>query len=240
MKELSQKILKPIKEEKGNFRVLFTALSVILLAFFVLLNAMATTDEAKVAQAVKSIRGSFGVLPANLQWLMGSAPRLPIDVGILAIPELEVHTLSREFENFIMDQEMGKDFGLFSSKRGTTILLSEKVGFRGGSAELETPMFPVLEKLASVIKQSGRYVHIEGHTDNVPISTPQYRSNWELSSARAFSILNYLVKTGEVRPSQIAAAGFGDSRPRFASDNPLDRSRNRRVEIIILNNEKDF
>ncbi len=236
-KKLFHRILQLIKEEKGNgFTVMFTSLSVILLAFFVLLNTMSTVDERKVAKAVHSIRGSFGVLSSDIRWLMGLKPKLSSDFEILAIRELEVHFLSRELESFIMRKEMGMDFSIFTTKEGTIISLSEKVGFQPGRAELEPSMLPILNKIAVLINRAGRSVHIEGHTDNIPINTKKYQSNWDLSTARAVNILKYLVEKAGVDPKKIAAAGFADTRPLFLNDTSLNRSLNRRVDIVILKN----
>tara|TARA_B100000959_G_C14984105_1_gene624812 strand:- start:1528 stop:2256 length:729 start_codon:yes stop_codon:yes gene_type:complete len=238
IKKLFHRILQLIEEEKGGaFIVMFTSLSVILLAFFVLLNSMATIDEKKVTRAVKSIRGSFGVLSSDIRWLMGTKPKLSSEFEILAIKELEVHSLSRELENFIMRKEMGKDFGFFTSKEGTIISLSEKVGFSPGKAELEPPMLPILNKIAELIKRTGKTVHIEGHTDNIPIKTKKYQSNWDLSTARAVNILKYFVEKRGIDPTKIAATGFGDVRPLFLNDTSLNRSHNRRVDIVILDNK---
>lgn len=240
-KKLINRILQLIKEEKGNgFIVMFTSLSVILLAFFVLLNAMATVDEKKVEKAVQSIRGSFGVLSSDLRWLMGTQPKLSSEVEILAIKELEMRNLSRKLEEFIMREDMGTDFGLFTTKEGTIISLSEKAGFLPGSADIERPMLPVLDKIAELINRTGMVAHIEGHSDNIPIKTKQFQSNWELSTARAINILKYLVEEGQINPTKIAAAGFGDTRPLFPNDTSLNRSHNRRVEVVLLKNENEF
>lgn len=238
--KLTQKILRIIKEEKGDsFTVLMTALSVNLLAFFVLLNSLATIEKDKVAKAVKSIRGSFGVLPADFKSLIGIKPKMSQGFKILAIPELEMRTLSRELEKFIMLENKGKDFGFFSSDQRTIISFSEKAGFHSGSAELEPSMLSVLDKIAEIIKKSDSSVHIRGHTDNIPI-TKKYPSNWELSSARAVNTLKYIIERGGIDPAKIAAAGFGDSKPLFANDTLKNRSRNRRVEIILLKDKNEF
>lgn len=238
--KLIQRILQIIKEEKGDaFVVLMTSLSVILLAFFVLLNSLATIEKEKITKAVKSIQGSFGVLPADFKSLIGIKPIISNDLKILSIPELEMRTLSREFEKFVMRENKGKDFAFFPSDQRTIISFSEKSGFRSGSAALEPSMLPILDKIAEIIKKSDSSVHIRGHTDNMPISQ-RYRSNWELSAARAVNTLRYIVEKNKVDPAKIAAAGFGDSRPLFANDTLKNRSRNRRVEIILLKDKNEF
>lgn len=230
-----------IKEENGDgFIILMTSLSVILLAFFVLLNSLAVSDQEKIDKAVKSIRGNFGALPSSLAALVGINTSITSDSEVLAIPELEMHLLSRELEKFIMRENLGEDFGLYSSKKGTVITFSEKVGFDFGSAELEPSMLPILDEIAETIKQSGRFVLVEGHTDNSPIKTKKYQSNWELSTARAVNILRYLAEKRNVDPSKLAASGLGDSRPLLADDTPLNKKINRRVEIVILKDKRDF
>lgn len=230
-----------IKEENGDsFIVLMTALSIILLAFFVLLNSLADSDQDKIDKAIKSIRGNFGVLPSSLAALVGINTRITSDSKVLVIPELEIHLLYRELENFILEANLGKDFGLYSSTKGTVITFSEEVGFNFGSAELEPSMLPILDKIAETIKQSGRFVHVEGHTDNSPIKTKKYQSNWELSTARAVNILRYFAEKRNVDSSKLAASGLGNSRPLFANDTLLNKKRNRRVEIVILKNKREF
>lgn len=239
--KFTPKKIQLIKEENGDsFIVLMTALSVILLAFFVLLNSLADSDQEKIDKAVKSIRGNFGALPSSLRALVGINTKVAPDSEILAIKELEMYLLSRELEKYILRENFGNDFGLYSSPKGTVITFSEKVGFDFGSAELEPSMFPILDKIAETIKQSGRLVHVEGHTDNSPIKTKKYQSNWELSTARAVNILRYLAEKRNVDPSKLAASGLGDSRPLLADDTPLNKKRNRRVEIVILKNKREF
>lgn len=241
--KLISKILQLGKEENGktdSFVVLMTALSVILLAFFVLLNSLATIDNDKTKKAMKSIKGSFGVLPNDLKSLIGIKPRVSPDMEVLGIPELALRLLSRELEELILEEDMGKDFGLFSSKQSTIISFSEKVSFRSSKAELEPAMFPVLDKVAAIIKKSGMVVHVKGHTDNAPMNTGKYQSNWELSIARAVNTLKYLVEKGRVDSSKIAVTGLAESRPLFANDTSLNRSRNRRVEIVLLENKKEL
>ncbi len=239
-KKLLKRVLQLIKEEKGDFKVLMTALGIILLAFFVLLNSLATIEKEKTEMAAESIKKSFGVLPGDLKSMIGIGQRPSTEIKVLGIPELETHLLSRELEKHIMREKLGKDFGFFTSDQKTTFSFSEKAAFGSGSAELGAPVFSILNKIAVIINRAGGVVHIEGHTDNVPISTRKYQSNWELSTARAVNTLKYLVEKGKVDPTKVAAAGLGDSRPIFKNDSLLNRNRNRRVEIILLTNQREL
>ena len=88
-------------------------------------------------------------------------------------------------------------------------------------------------KVSSIIRRFNRNIRVEGHTDNRPIATGRYPSNWELSTARATQVVKYLIDPGGIVPSRLSAAGYGDSKPRVDNDTVENRSKNRRVEIIL-------
>jgi chemotaxis protein MotB len=105
--------------------------------------------------------------------------------------------------------------------------------FSSGSAALFPEARPVLETLSEILRDLPVRVHVEGFTDNVPISTPTFPSNWELSGARASSVIRLFVENG-LNPAKMAAVGFGEHRPVSDNDTPEGRSQNRRVTIVIL------
>lgn len=105
--------------------------------------------------------------------------------------------------------------------------------FASGSARLEQTALAVLEKLAEILRGFPNPIEVEGFTDNLPISTPAFPSNWELSAARAASVVHLFMNQG-VRPGRMAAIGYGEHRPIADNDTPEGRNRNRRVVIVIL------
>jgi chemotaxis protein MotB len=105
--------------------------------------------------------------------------------------------------------------------------------FQSGSAEIDRRAIPALESLVRPLKEFPNDVIIEGHTDNVPIHGGQYRSNWELSVARAVSVINFLTAKG-INPKKLVAGGYGEYHPAFPNDTPEHRARNRRIEITIV------
>lgn len=115
---------------------------------------------------------------------------------------------------------------------------SEGVLFESGSAELKSDILPLLDIIANSLSFYRGLIMVEGHTDNVPISTARYPSNWELSTARAVSVLKYWTDNEMVLPSDIVAAGYADTRPIDTNETPEGRSKNRRVEILILGRDK--
>jgi chemotaxis protein MotB len=109
--------------------------------------------------------------------------------------------------------------------------------FESGSAELFPEALPVLGELAEILKDLPVRVHVEGFTDDLPISTPVFPSNWELSAGRASSVLRLLADRG-LDPTRMAAIGFGEHRPITANDTPEGRQQNRRVIIVVLADQR--
>ncbi|KLU21292.1 motility protein B [Caballeronia mineralivorans PML1(12)] len=119
------------------------------------------------------------------------------------------------------------------SARGVEIEINAKILFRSGEAHLMQDSDAVLDQVATALKEhSAQQILVEGHTDSVPISTTKYESNWELSSARAGSLVRFLVDRG-IEPHRLAAIGRADNIPAVMGDDPLARAANRRVVIVV-------
>lgn len=117
--------------------------------------------------------------------------------------------------------------------RKIIIRIKEKGSFASGSAVLNPKYRDVLEEVAGVVARQPGMVSIQGHTDNIPIRTQRYRSNWDLSAARASSVAMELLASGALEPKRIAVTGLAETRPLASNNNAADRARNRRVEIVL-------
>lgn len=95
-----------------------------------------------------------------------------------------------------------------------------------------------MNELLKIIEAHHCRVRVEGHTDNVPIFTERFDSNWELSTARAVRIVKYLIQEGNIAPGRLSAVGYGELRPLVQNDTPEHRARNRRVEIVLVKSEE--
>ena len=115
-----------------------------------------------------------------------------------------------------------------------TIRLSEGVLFDEGSAIIKADSAQTLDILADELKKNNKQIQIEGHSDNLPVVGGKYSSNWELSSARAINILNYLISKG-VDKTRLSAIGYADNKPVAQNNTEEGRSKNRRVDIVIIN-----
>jgi len=120
-----------------------------------------------------------------------------------------------------------------STKRGVVINISASSLFKTGEAEIQPGALEVLQQVAAVLGNEELPIEVEGHTDDIPIMTAQFPSNWELSSARASSVVRMLVNSG-VSEQRLAAVGLASNRPLVPNDTAENRDRNRRVSITIL------
>jgi len=149
--------------------------------------------------------------------------------------EQELQGLMSVISKYVSDNQLDDQIFVADKPQGISITLSDQFVFDAGRADLKSASGPVLAKLASLFKNLGTTVSIEGHTDNVPItSSSQYQDNWELSGARALSILRFFLEQENLNPDGFQYAGYADTRPAGDNTTTLGRQSNRRVQIIVL------
>lgn len=119
-------------------------------------------------------------------------------------------------------------------RRGLVVSIRESGTFEVGSADLSTAAQRLMSRLAMPLVGIPNPIRIEGHTDNVPIHTARYGSNWDLSTTRAVNVVAFLVQDIGLEPARLSAAGYSEFHPRFPNDSAVNRARNRRVDMIIL------
>lgn len=138
----------------------------------------------------------------------------------------------------VMREEISKGTVEVETQEETiTIRIKDKGSFESGSAELNYDFIPVIDLIRDVLVGIEGTISVEGHTDNVPIESSRFRSNWQLSSARAISVAEELFSTGQLDQGRFAVTGYSDTRPLVPNDTPFNHATNRRVEIIIKQND---
>ena len=226
MKKKKKKQEEP--EKKDLFIVGFTALSLILLAFFICLNSMATLTEEKVQNGIYSVKTAFGVLP-------GSRPGFgnrPVPVETYSVEGITEELIDRFLEG-INSLNLGDNVFLGVISRGLVLSLSGDILFPKGSTKLNPKAIPLLHKAAEMIKSCSNRIRIEGHADNTPIKGGRFSSNFELSAARAISVLRYFIEVEKLPENRFYAVGCGQYRPLFPNDTPEHMAKNRRVWIVF-------
>jgi chemotaxis protein MotB len=203
----------------------------LLLTFFILMFAMSSINEQKFLQAANSLAKHLGVLDKNV----GIIGELSPAIGTTGIAREQVDMVeSMEQIANVFQQEDLQDVTEVSVMGPGEVLIrmGDQVLFAPGESNLKPLALRVLAGIATSIGGKTRTVYVEGHTDNVPINTPEFPSNWELSTERALSVVRLLEAEG-VPPEQLAAVGHRQYVPLETNDTPEGRAKNRRVELYI-------
>lgn len=245
---MSKKSIRRSEASGGNsagWLTTFNDLVTLLMVFFVLLFTMSTIDTRKMKDFQYALQSGLGVLREGSQVSVSVKETQPISDMAHSLTQAEEET---EPEEEVIKQpeieralsEFFADLGIqvTYSNQGARITLEDCLLFDFGKADINATGFPFLNEIAALIHKVPYPVRIEGHTDNVPIHTKRFASNWELSIARAVNVVKYLVDVGRVNPKRLSAVGYGDSRPVTLNTTPVDRAKNRRVEILLVTEGK--
>lgn len=204
----------------------------LLFAFFVTMYAISNVDKRKLSDMVESMQQAFD---ARRMPMPKNSPR---DKEIKDAPKADpgsLDDLQQQLAERLRSQIAGGLVGLEIDPRGLVITIREAGTFGTGRADLSDAARTVLGEVASALVAIPNPVRVEGHTDDVPIHTERFRSNWELSTARATTVVAFLVQEQGMQPWRMSAAGYGEFHPRAKNTDDATRSQNRRVDIIILN-----
>ncbi len=206
----------------------------LLLTFFVLLLTMASMDPTKFVQAKTSIESAFG-------WSTKAAP-VPFSIPILPSPPKSQYTPIprqsplQQFKRIKTDLEMTKlDKQVEAIQRDNDSIIlriHDNVLFEQGKTELNPASYPILRKVADIIRPLPMTMRIEGHTDSTPVGVGK-GSNWDLSVARAVSVMAFYQRGELFGQDRMSAAGYGDSRPLAPNTTSENKAQNRRVDFII-------
>jgi len=201
----------------------------LLFALFVTMYAVSTVDADKLAPAASSMRSAFDGETRQT----GPVP-IP-DLGeIVAQAPPDADRVRDELARVLADAIAAGRLELIEDARGLVVSLPERATFAPASTEMTPVALELIARVAAAVQPFDRPLRIEGHTDNVPIHTREFHSNWELSTARAATVIRFLIERVAFDPRRLSAAGYGEFHPRVANDSPENRARNRRVDIVIL------
>ncbi len=243
VRALSSPLGSEKKGKKGSpgWMATFADLVTLLMCFFVLLFAMSTTQQETYKELVKSLRSALGAqaVPESgtregltMHAVPSEEPSENQQIDELGgMIEKEMEEIVSEVRELVLFNKLGGEVSVTKTEEGVVITLSDLLLFPKGGTELAPKGLDILRKVASVLSRLAYHVKIKGHTDSSPISSAQYPSNWELSSARASTVVRLLVQNG-VPPQYISAEGYAHYHPVATNDTEQGRAFNRRVEIV--------
>lgn len=199
----------------------------LLFAFFTTLYAISTVDDAKLSRVAVGLQEGLHS-PASVRDAHGAIPTTGL--SLLTQEQLDARV--------VLERDMAEDLRsgrmeLLEDGRGLVLSIPEASAFVSGSAELSDASQQAIARLAASLRELRNPVLIEGHTDDVPIHTVRFASNWELSTARATAVVQWLIERGGVDASRLSAAGYGEFHPRVPNESAQARARNRRVDVVI-------
>lgn len=230
----------------------FSDLMSLLLTFFILLFSMSSVSEERFRDAAQSLQmalvgsSSDSILDGNgeiIGDLVGDVnpeeivvEEVPVDPNY--IPE-EVIALYNTVNGFLEEEGLNADVTLSRDQEGVYIDIQEAILFDSGHATLKAAGSETLGQLAELFTLFDNEIIIEGYTDDVPMHSIEFPSNWELSTGRALSVLRYLSETYDISPSRLSARGYGEHRPIVPNDSDENRALNRRVNIAIVHDDRE-
>lgn len=211
--------------EKDRYLITYADVITLLLGLFIILYAISNIDLQKYEKIKIALDKSFGGSTAAV---IGISDKVP-EINVQPVDELK-----NKLATLIVQNDFGKYVQLEENERGITIHILEEILFSSGSADLSQGSLSMLNKISAVLIELPNDIRIEGHTDNVPISSGQYRSNWHLSVARALNTAYYLISSQRINPERVSIVGFSEYKPIASNETVSGRAHNRRVDIVIL------
>lgn len=198
-------------EEVSQWQTIYCSLMLLLVVLFVMLIAYSSIDGDRMMrlQIIRSVEPAVPVQPQGLGQAMQSLQQMTDDFGMKNV------------------------FSIQKIEDGFKAVIPNPVLFASGDAILDKAVFPLLDGIIKIARSNDLAIQVEGHTDNVPIETREFPSNWELSTMRAVNILRYLQQAGGIPSTRLVAIGFAQYRQVADNATPEGRRKNRRIEIIF-------
>jgi chemotaxis protein MotB len=242
-------------ENMERWLVSYADFITLLFAFFVTMYAISRVDEQKLGSAVESLQRALGsLITVNVtQRDAGAFPSKPATPSVSVVtPETEEAPSAEQGEFAQLAQELKAEIEgakgeldaakaaqlgqikFLIDKRGLVMRVPESFFFDSGQASLRPEVIPIINVLGKSLAKIPNHIRIEGHTDSVPIRTPQFPSNWELSTARATTIVRYLLTHFQFHPHRLSATGYAEFHPIAPNTTADGRLQNRRVDMVIL------
>ena len=224
-------------ENHERWLVSYADFITLLFAFFVVMYSISSVNEGKFRTVSDSIKAALNpiVSPATtaVPFTIGQNKAVTVNPTINTVKEPAVRRL-REIMRSLKNETQLDIIQVKELANGDIVLtLPDAVLFRPGESRLRPEALPFVQAISEVLIDLDRHVRVEGHTDNVPIATAQFPSNWELSATRAVTVVRTLSEQYGVQADHLTAVGHADSRPLTDNLTPEHRAKNRRVEIVV-------
>ncbi len=228
------------KQKVAEYMATYGDMVTLLLCFFVLLFSFSSIDAQKFEALIQSFSGALGVLDGGVTVM--HAPVLDsglIDDGtsseVLEMQNFE--KLEENIQEYLDENQLSESVAVLNEDAGLLLRFQDNILFDSGSAVLKPEAIKIMSYIAELLSAQDfkdKFINIEGHTDNVPMNSAKYPSNWELSVGRSSNVVRFLVENNNIDPKRISASGYSEYHPVAPNDTAENRAKNRRVDILIL------
>lgn len=227
-------------KEPNSERWMLTYLDLItlLMVFFVILYSSSNIDKGKYQQVAESFSVAFG----GGKSVIGTDDRPSISdatqkIDPTIVEESRLEETKNKMDKYLKDNNLQGSVSTVIEQRGLVVSIHDSMFFDTGKAEVKPDAKKRLVEIGKILNSMGNYIRVEGHTDNVPIYNSEFKSNWELSVIRATNVTEILINEATIPPQMLIPTGYGEYRPAADNSTEQGRSRNRRVDLIILNSK---
>ena len=220
----------------------YSDLMTLLLALFIALFAISQTDQTKLQALAQAFTAAFNI--GGPSFFEGAGPNMSMQREVMSSEDAgndayikenqSLENIKEQLDQYIEQNQLQEELSTQMEEEGLMIRIKEKALFPSGSAELVEESQRIGPIVAGLLAAVPERVLISGHTDTDPINTPQFPSNWELSSVRAMTFMKFLLSiNANLNPARFSAIGYGEYRPIAPNDTAENKQKNRRVEILI-------
>ena len=211
------------------------------MAFFVILYSASNVNQKKYEKLANSMSYAFtggsGIIDGGENADLSSGDN---ELSLLIQTEEEkLQSIEGQVDSMIDELGLKDSVSTSIEERGLVISFNDRIFFDSAKADIKEEMNSKFVSLATILNKIDNYVRVEGHTDNIPIKNEYFNSNWQLSSIRASNVVEFFIEKGNISPDRLSAVGYGEYRPISDNNSEDGRSKNRRVDILILNNKYD-
>ncbi|ABO50952.1 OmpA/MotB domain protein [Desulforamulus reducens MI-1] len=230
---------EPEKENNERWLITYSDLITLLLIFFVVMYTLSKVDANKyhaiASSLAKTMGGSQSIMESGGPSMVpGASESKELDTAMEQIEQQKMEKIKKQIQEYVDKNGLSGKVTVAIEERGVVVSFQDVVLFPLGVADLVPHSQGIVDKVGAILSQTPNYIRVEGHTDNLPIQTNKFPSNWELSLARSASVVHRLINFSHIPPDRLSATGYGEYRPRRANDSDANRQQNRRVDIIVL------
>jgi len=233
----------PATDKSNEWLLTYSDMVTLCLTFFVLLYSFSTIDTVKWKSIVNSLQGALGVMPGSVipntltedgEYDENKIEQESLNQYLAYIEETKkLEKIQGRLNDYLAENDLKENISTSIEERGIIIRFQDSILFPKSTADLYPQSFDILSGLSAIFMELENPLRIEGHTDDLPIHTERFPSNWELSTARATNVLRFLIGQGVIG-EKLSAVGYGEFRPVVVNNCEDNRKKNRRVDIVLL------